>query len=75
MNPTNQSNDSVSQIIQRFFYAKNLRLKYHKAMEESLIKYPVNNPFDKVPFEDPRVFEFITPEDYVEIIEVLHATS
>ena len=62
----------VQELVRKFLYKKKLRQKYHEAIDRSLGKYPSNNPFDAVPFEDPRVFEFITPEDYVEIIENLH---
>jgi hypothetical protein len=61
----------VQEIMRNFLYKKKLRQKYYEAMDKSFVKYPVNNPFDAVPFEDPRVFEFITAEDYIEIIENL----
>jgi len=61
----------VQDLVRRFLYKKKLRQKYYEAIDKSLIKYPINNPFDAVPFEDQRVFEFITPEDYVEILEKL----
>lgn len=56
----------------RFLYIKHVRKIYYDALDKSLEKYPINNPFDAVPFEDPRVFEFIGEEDYIKVLETLH---
>jgi hypothetical protein len=58
--------------IKRFLYIKRVRKIYYDALDKSLEKYPINNPFDAVPFEDPRVFEFISEEDYINVLETLH---
>lgn len=55
--------------IKRFLYIKRVRKIYYNALIKSLEKYPINNPFDAVPFEDPRVFEFISEEDYINVLE------
>jgi hypothetical protein len=63
--------NTITDITKRFLCKKSLRKKLTKILYESLKVYPVNNPFDNVAFEDPRVFEFISPEEYIEIIEGL----
>jgi len=61
--------DNDYETIKRFLYLKRVRKIYYDALDKSLEKYPINNPFDAVPFEDPRIFEFISEEDYINVLE------